>query len=110
MLTTRRRTRSRTRRSSWSGRSSNWRARGRRLRRITRRGRKTVASETVAAGTAATETVAAEHAHSVLHHHFDDLDQQRECNSLGMWSFLATELMMFGGLFFAYTLYRWLYP
>src|SRR5438093_13692540 len=27
-----------------------------------------------------------------------------------MWSFLATEMMMFGGLFFAYTLYRWLYP
>lgn len=48
--------------------------------------------------------------HSILHHHFDDLDQQRECNSLGMWSFLATEAMMFGGLFFAYSLYRWLYP
>jgi cytochrome c oxidase subunit III len=59
----------------------------------------------------ATETMPAEHGHSsVLHHHFDDLDQQRECNSLGMWSFLATEVMMFGGLFFAYTLYRWLYP
>jgi cytochrome c oxidase subunit 3 len=65
----------------------------------------------------ASETIAVEHAehgeehgHSLLHHHFDDLDQQRECNSLGMWSFLATEVMMFGGLFFAYTLYRHLYP
>jgi cytochrome c oxidase subunit III len=48
--------------------------------------------------------------HSLLHHHFDDLDQQRECNSLAMWSFLATEAMMFGGLFFAYSLYRFLYP
>ena len=50
------------------------------------------------------------HGHSLLHHHFDDLTQQRECNSLAMWSFLATEAMMFGGLFFAYSLYRWLYP
>lgn len=42
-----------------------------------------------------------------LHHHFDDMDQQRESHVLGMWAFLATEIMMFGGLFFAYTLYRW---
>lgn len=52
------------------------------------------------------------HAHDDphLHHHFDDMDQQREAHLLGMWSFLATEAMMFGGLFFAYTLYRWSYP
>jgi cytochrome c oxidase subunit III len=48
--------------------------------------------------------------HGLLHHHFDDLDQQREATSLGMWSFLATEVMMFGGLFFAYTLYRGKFP
>jgi cytochrome c oxidase subunit 3 len=48
--------------------------------------------------------------HSILHHHFDDLAQQRECTSLAMWSFLATEIMMFGGLFFAYSLYRWKFP
>ena len=54
-------------------------------------------------------THAHENGHSLLHHHFDDMEQQRECNSLGMWSFLATEIMMFGGLFFAYSLYRWLY-
>jgi len=47
--------------------------------------------------------------HSTLHHHFDDLEQQREATSLGMWSFLITEIMMFGGLFFAYSLYRWKY-
>ena len=49
------------------------------------------------------------HGHHVpgLHHHFDDLEQQREATGLGMWSFLATEVMMFGGLFFAYCLYRW---
>jgi cytochrome c oxidase subunit III len=57
---------------------------------------------------------AAEHdAHAAvpyLHHHFDDIEQQRECTSLAMWAFLCTEAMMFGGLFFAYSLYRYLYP
>jgi cytochrome c oxidase subunit 3 len=48
--------------------------------------------------------------HSLLHHHFDDMEQQRECTSLGMWLFLATEVMMFGGLFFAYSLYRMRFP
>jgi len=50
-----------------------------------------------------------DHAHHdpYLHHHFDDMDQQREATTLGMWAFLATEIMMFGGLFLAYTLYRW---
>ena len=57
----------------------------------------------------ASDTHAAEHGHSLLHHHFDDLAQQRESNSMGMWLFLATEAMMFGGLFFTYTLYRWQY-
>lgn len=53
-----------------------------------------------------------DHAHGepFLHHHFDDMDQQREATTLGMWAFLATEIMMFGGLFFVYTLYRWSYP
>jgi cytochrome c oxidase subunit 3 len=45
--------------------------------------------------------------HSVLHHHFEDMEQQREATTLGMWAFLCTEVMMFGGLFFVYTLYRW---
>lgn len=44
--------------------------------------------------------------HGALQHQFDDLPQQRECFSMGMWLFLATEIMMFGGLFFAYSLYR----
>jgi cytochrome c oxidase subunit 3 len=64
-----------------------------------------VATETLPAG----HGHSGEHGHSILHHHFDDLQQQRECTSLAMWSFLATEIMMFGGLFFAYSLYRWLY-
>jgi cytochrome c oxidase subunit 3 len=45
--------------------------------------------------------------HGVLHHHFEDMTQQREATVLGMWAFLCTEVMMFGGLFFVYTLYRW---
>jgi cytochrome c oxidase subunit 3 len=45
-----------------------------------------------------------------MHHHFDTMAQQRECNSIAMWLFLVTEVMMFGGLFFAYALYRYQYP
>ena len=45
--------------------------------------------------------------HSILHHHFDDMEQQREATALGMWTFLATEVMMFGALMFAYSLYRY---
>ena len=52
--------------------------------------------------------------HSVLpqhRHHFETEDQQREAGSFGMWLFLLTEIMFFGGLFFAYLLYRnWYYP
>jgi cytochrome c oxidase subunit 3 len=47
------------------------------------------------------------HSHSpALAHQFDDLDQQYESASLGMWLFLATEIMFFGGLFLAYSVYR----
>ena len=45
-----------------------------------------------------------------LAHHFDDIVQQRESVSLGMWVFLLTEIMFFGGIFFSYTIYRYLYP
>jgi cytochrome c oxidase subunit 3 len=43
---------------------------------------------------------------SPLAHQFDDLPQQREADELGMWLFLCTEVMFFGGLFLAYTIYR----
>ena len=44
-------------------------------------------------------------------HHFETENQQREAGSFGMWLFLLTEIMFFGGLFFAYLLYRnWYYP
>jgi cytochrome c oxidase subunit III len=45
-----------------------------------------------------------------LQHHFDTMEQQREASSLGMWVFLVTEILFFGGLFTAYTVYRNLYP
>jgi cytochrome c oxidase subunit 3 len=41
---------------------------------------------------------------------FDDAEQQRSAAELGMWVFLATEVMFFGGMILAYTVYRWLYP
>lgn len=43
-------------------------------------------------------------------HHFDDMEQQREASTLGMWAFLATEILFFGGLFTGYTVYRSRYP
>jgi cytochrome c oxidase subunit 3 len=45
-----------------------------------------------------------------LWHHFDDLEQQHEATALGMWTFLATEVLIFGGLFTGYTVYRARYP
>jgi cytochrome c oxidase subunit 3 len=58
--------------------------------------------------------VPAEHEHVALpqhRHHFESEEQQREAGSFGMWLFLVTEIMFFGGLFFSYLLYRnWYYP
>jgi cytochrome c oxidase subunit 3 len=64
--------------------------------------------------------IATEHGEQELHgeahpahlrHHFVTVDQQRETASFGMWLFLLTEIMFFGGLFFAYLLYRnWYNP
>lgn len=58
------------------------------------------------------ESLAIEHEthHPGLQHHFENMDQQREAGTLGMWVFLVTEIMFFGGMFFAYTLYRSKYP
>jgi cytochrome c oxidase subunit 3 len=46
----------------------------------------------------------------VLQHHFDDLKQQHEASTLGMWAFLITEVLFFGGLFAGYAQYRIRYP
>lgn len=41
-----------------------------------------------------------------LLHHFADAQQQKNAASLGMWLFLVTEIMFFGGMFCAYLIYR----
>lgn len=41
-----------------------------------------------------------------LAHHFEDRQQQDESHTLGLWVFLATEIMFFGGLFLAFTVYH----
>jgi cytochrome c oxidase subunit 3 len=44
--------------------------------------------------------------HPYLQHHFDSMPQQAEASTLGMWVFLVTEIMFFGGLVMAYLVYR----
>jgi cytochrome c oxidase subunit III len=46
----------------------------------------------------------------VLAHHFDNIEQQQSTARLGMWMFLVTEVLFFGGIFVAYTAYRIWYP
>ena len=55
------------------------------------------------------ETAHAAH-HPALAHHFDNLEQQQEAATLGMWAFLLTEILFFGGLFLVYTIYRSWHP
>lgn len=53
---------------------------------------------------------ASTHHSPVLKHHFEDLGQQHASERLGIWMFLATEILFFGGIFGAYTMYRVWYP
>jgi cytochrome c oxidase subunit 3 len=48
--------------------------------------------------------------HPALQHHFQTLEQQQEASTMGMWIFLVTEVMFFGGLLMAYLVYRVWYP
>jgi len=43
-------------------------------------------------------------------HHFESVEQQKDASTIGMWVFLVTEVMFFGGLFLAYFIYRQAYP
>ncbi len=43
-------------------------------------------------------------------HQFETLEQQRDADILGMWTFLATEVLFFGGLILCYTFARFSYP
>jgi cytochrome c oxidase subunit 3 len=45
-----------------------------------------------------------------LHEQYQELDQQREAATLGMWVFLVTEVMFFGGMITGYVAYRFAYP
>jgi len=47
---------------------------------------------------------------AALAHQFDSLEQQVEASTLGMWVFLVTEVLFFGGLFVTYAVYRVLFP
>jgi cytochrome c oxidase subunit III len=53
---------------------------------------------------------AVSHHPSSLAHQFDDAGQQKEAATLGMWVFLVTEVLFFGGLFVTYLVYRNWYP
>ena len=57
-------------------------------------------------GTHTTAQAAGPDDEPILSHQFDDVEQQSEASTLGMWVFLATEVMFFGGLLTAYAVYR----
>jgi cytochrome c oxidase subunit 3 len=68
-------------------------------------------------GGAAAAVAGAGHGHAHGHefkyehlHHFETPAQQKSAATLGMWLFLVTEIMFFGGLFLAYVVYRTAYP
>lgn len=46
----------------------------------------------------------------VVAHHFDDWEQQYDACVLGMWAFLVSEVMFFGGVIAVYMIYRWQTP
>ena len=52
----------------------------------------------------------ADHGAAAIAHHFDDMDQQRDAATLGIWIFLVTEVLFFGGMFLTYIVYRTSYP
>jgi cytochrome c oxidase subunit III len=48
--------------------------------------------------------------HELVAHHFENIEQQREAGALGMWFFLASEILFFGALFAAYAVCRYQSP
>lgn len=49
-------------------------------------------------------------AHAALQEQFEEMPQQKEAATLGMWAFLATEVLFFGTMFMSYIVYRHAYP
>src|ERR1700683_634242 len=61
----------------------------------------------------ATETMEDSHGHHHdpdVPHQFEDMDQKNQADVLGMWAFLGTEVLFFGGLFCGLMIYRFQYP
>ena len=56
------------------------------------------------------EHTATETTHSLVQHQFEDAGQQKEAVTLGMWTFLATEVLFFGAVIVSYSIYRHMYP
>jgi cytochrome c oxidase subunit III len=50
------------------------------------------------------------HGATLVAEQFDDFEQQKSADTFGMWLFLATEVLFFGGLFCGYCVYRNIYP
>lgn len=48
--------------------------------------------------------------HAALQEQFEEMPQQKEAATFGMWAFLATEVLFFGGMFMSYITYRHAYP
>ncbi len=48
--------------------------------------------------------------HRFRQHHFATAEQQLDTSKIGMWLFLATEILMFGGLFVGFGLMQGVYP
>jgi cytochrome c oxidase subunit 3 len=55
-------------------------------------------------------SASAAHHNPYLAHQFEEIGQQQEAQTLGMWIFLATEVMFFGGLFVAFGVYHLHFP
>ena len=51
----------------------------------------------------------AESEYTRLAHQFEDLEQQQNTDTFGIWVFLVTEIMFFGGMFASYAILRWFY-
>ncbi|MBV8214087.1 MAG: cytochrome c oxidase subunit 3 [Verrucomicrobia bacterium] len=47
---------------------------------------------------------------AILYEHFSDIEQQRETSAAGIWVFIASEIMFFGALILAFSVYRFNYP
>ncbi len=56
---------------------------------------------------ASTHVDSTSHHDPEVYHQFETLEQQNDSYIVGMWTFLVTEIMFFGGMFFIYIIYRW---